>query len=454
MVVNKKLILFIFFIAVIYISLIPAAKNNYYWDEVVYLHLAENFHDGGSYTSEIDEEFRPVLFPLLISFTKDQTLIHLFELLIIIITMIILYKFVKEFYSKDIALLAPVLLTTLPLYFFWSSKILAEALLVLLIILSLYLFYRWWKYKKNSSLYFAFASSALAFLTKPLGIAVIISFVVYILFKEKLNVFKRKEYYLASLIFILMLLPWLYLNIKNFSHPIGMLLFQSGLTIVRPDYLFYFRNLTDNLGFIFILFLFGLLSIKDSVKKIGIVYSYLITYLVLVAVLIAHNPQNRFFVLALPPIIIISVIGFKNILRLFKDVSYKYFITIILIALVSVNLYNGYIEVKEDPSSTEILIESQKELKNFEKGDVLCNSIPYCYFFSKNEVIITDPINKISFPESKEDFNKLVEQEDIRYLVLDNFHVEPNYLNYIDENFNLIISKQNNYKYVKVYEVK
>ena len=194
--------------------------------------------------------------------------------------------------------------------------------------------------------------------------------------------------------------------------------------------------------------------VKNNFKKLGIVYAYLITYIVLIAVFIAHNPQNRFFTLVLPPIIIISVVGYKNILRLSKEISYKYFVLIIVILLLVSNLYVGYSLVKNDPSTTNILIESQRELSEYEKGPVLCNSVPYCYFFSGNEVIITDSINKISFPESKEEFIEIIKQKNVKYIVVDDFHVEPNYKEYIDENFNLIISKQNSYKYVKVYLVK
>lgn len=428
--------------------------NSYYWDEVVYLHLSENIHNNFSYSSEIYESFRPPLLPFLMSFfISNPTLIHLLIIAFVLLTMITLYMFVKDIYDKDKALVAAALLVAVPLYFFWSNKLLTEAPSILLISLSLYFFYKYEKLNENKFLYITFILTALAFITKPLNVALIISLALYLLYKEKLKIFKQKKYYLAFLLFFLMLLPWFYLNIKNYGHLFGMLLYQLGLTITQPDYLFYVKNSLNNLSFVFFLFLFGLLSIRSTFRRYGFIYFYLITYLLLISVFIAHNTQNRFFLLLMPSILIISVTGYKNILKLSKEVSYKYLINILLIFLISINLYNGYISVQDDPANTQILIESQKELEKLEKGTALCNSIPYCYFFSKNNVIIIDPLNQGSFPDLKEDFIGLIEEENVKYLVVDNYHKEPAYKDYIDKNFRLIISKQKNYKYVKIYEV-
>ena len=429
------------------VSLFTYTKQNYYWDEIAHLHLAKNIHDGLGYTSPIGETFRPPLLPFIVSFTTNETLIHFTILLIVVLTLITFYLFVKKMYSSKEGFIATILLMTLPLYFFWSSKILTNPLALLLIITSLYSFFQWTKLKKEKYLYFAAITSALSILARVPAIILPITLLVYSLTKEKLNLFKKKEYLIASLLFLITLIPYFYLGIKNYSHPLGMVLYQNSLLHLPPNYLFYIKNLYNNLGPIIFLFLIGLFRIN---KKNKLLYHYLIIFFIFNSLVLSHNTQNRFFILALPAVLPIAASGYTFLTTKFKKLRFPLYFLLLL--LICSNLYQGYTHVKEDPSNTALLIEAAKSIP---KGTTLCNSIPYCSYYSNNPIPYFQADNaKKSFPDTTKELITAIKEKDVSYLFVDNYHLESPYTDFINETFKLIYSKDNNNKYIRIYKTK
>ncbi|MDP3918347.1 MAG: hypothetical protein Q8Q35_00380, partial [Nanoarchaeota archaeon] len=68
--VNKKHLFYIILLIIVlgsHIIYYDFNKENLYWDEVVFLQLADNIGEG-SYHSELGEHYRPPLFPFILSF--------------------------------------------------------------------------------------------------------------------------------------------------------------------------------------------------------------------------------------------------------------------------------------------------------------------------------------------------------------------------------------------------
>lgn len=451
MVDNKKLFYLLFIVLFIFvgikISLFAYTKQNYYWDEIVHLQLAKNLHDGLGYTSPIGETFRPPLLPFIISFTTNEIIIHSTILLIGIITLIIFYYLIKGIYTPQEGFIATLLLMTLPLYFFWSSKIMTTPLTLLLIVLSLYFFFKWIRLKKNWYLYLAAVTSALSIMARIPSVILPLTLLIYSLTKEKLSLFKKKEYLIASILFLITLIPYFYLSIKNYNNLLGMMIYQGTLLKLPPNHLFYIKNLYNNLGPILFLFLIGFFKIN---RKNKLLYYYLIIFFLFNSLILSNNTQNRFFILALPAVIPIAARGYTFLTGKLKNL--KIILHFLLLILICYNLYQGYAHIKEDPSNTALLIESAKSIP---QGTTLCNSISYCSYYSNNIIPYFQLDNdKKSFPETKEELISVIKEKNVSYLFVDNYHLEPPYTDFINETFKLIYSKENNNKYVRIYKTK
>ncbi len=436
-------ILFLIILFLFQLSFIDTNTTNYYWDEVVYLHLADNLHNNLGYNSSIGESFRPPLVPGILSITSNQLAQHIIFSLILTLSLYLLYLFVSKIYTEREGFISLIMFSTLPLTLFWGSKLLTEGLSLLLIISSLYLFHKYTKSQNQKYFYLASIISALAFMTRPTNIALILSFALYLIIKQKGHTFKNKHNYIAIILFLITLLPWFYLNIKYFQNPIGMLLIQKDLTIETTNYLFYFENLFSNLSLILFFFIYSLFSIKNNLKKIPIIYIFTALYLFLITILIAHNTQNRFFLLVIPTITIIAIQGYKKLRKQFQ--SHKFLIDLIIITIAILNLISAQELITNDQANTKFLIDTTKELTNYPEEKIFCNSLPYCLYFGNKE--------SYELPENATALEKLKKQEGINLVLTDNYHNPINYINHLEENATKIFTKQKGFKHLTLYQL-
>ena len=143
--VDKKWIyvLILFIIVGLRLGYMDVNEDNYYWDEMVYLHLSESIEQG-SYYSSIGEEFRAPLFPFLLSFFNQ---LHFIMFILVIVGMLLVYYLGKEIYNEEVGLISAIILGSMELYFFYSLKILVEPLTIIFLLGAMILLY---KSKKNN----------------------------------------------------------------------------------------------------------------------------------------------------------------------------------------------------------------------------------------------------------------------------------------------------------------
>ncbi|MBI4155111.1 hypothetical protein HY498_03430, partial [Candidatus Woesearchaeota archaeon] len=226
-----------------------------------------------------------------------------------------------------------------------------------------------------------------------------------------------------------------------YNNPLGSLIYQSKVTINPSDYFFYIKNFFKIFSFTSPFIIFGLINYK-KLKFFLIIF---IVNIFILQLIFSHNVQERFMLSLFPLILPFIASGIDYITKKIKYSSLIIFIIALLILPSSIN------SIINDPASTKLLIESTKELKDLPQGKMFCNSVPYCSFFGNKEVFIGNEVHKISFPPNKNEFLFILKNESIKYIFLDNYHLEPKYKDFIENNFKLLFHHQNAYKYTKLF---
>ncbi len=198
------------------------------WDEYIYSKLARSFFFTKDFALSpgIPSPFYPPLYPIVLSISylaKNMEIVYFLMKIInsVISTLVIIpaYLLSKELLKEEQRFYFVLLTSLLPVFFSFSSYILAENLFFPLFLFSIYFIYKSLKEDtlKNNILASVFIS--LSFLTKNLGLILIpilfISiFIKRLALKEKINF---KNIIVGVLILILFISPWLIRNSLNFG---------------------------------------------------------------------------------------------------------------------------------------------------------------------------------------------------------------------------------------------
>jgi len=416
--VNRKWIylLILFVIIVLRLCYMGVNEDNYYWDEMVYLHLSDNIKDGGYYSS-IGEEFRAPLFPFLLSFFNQM---HLIMFFLVIIGLVLIYYLGSEIYNEEVGLISAIILGAMELYFFYSFKLLAEPLTIIFLVGAMILLYK--SKKNNHFIYLASVLMGLAVLTKYLAGVFAVSVFLYLMYKKR-----WKELIISCLIFILVLTPIFVLGVINYGNPLGMILDNFFMNTVESGGIFYyFLHFMEIFGwFIPLMFFFGLTSKKEKKPLLFFIVIYFIVLLLI------STKYDRFLILLFPFVAIIASFGIYK----FKRVG-----LIFLVIWVIFSIQGGLDLIEMDRGNTEFLISSAQELNL--NGTVMSNSPVYFLHFSYMEIV---------------DIPKELVDVDFDYLILDNYHLREDegynyYTNYIKEEGKMIYNFGEGSRSVIVYE--
>ena len=416
--VDKKWIyvLILFIIVGLRLGYMDVNEDNYYWDEMVYLHLSESIEQG-SYYSSIGEEFRAPLFPFLLSFFNQ---LHFIMFILVIVGMLLVYYLGKEIYNEEVGLISAIILGSMELYFFYSLKILVEPLTIIFLLGAMILLYK--SKKNNYFIYWASVLMGLAVLTKYLAGVFAISVFLYLMYKKR-----WKELVISGVIFILMLTPLFVLGLINYGNPFGMLLINFfNETINHGGFFYYFLNFIEIFGwFVPLMFFLGLTSKKD---KMPLLFFIIIYFIVL---LLISTKYDRFMILLFPFVALIASLGVYKLKRVGLA---------LLVIWVVFSLQGGLDLVGEDVENTGFLISAAQGLEL--NGTVMSNSPVYFLYFSD--------MNIIDMPKEEEDI-------EFDYLILDNYHLREDegynyYTNYIKSEGKIIYNLSEGSRSVVVYE--
>ncbi len=424
--VNKKYYIYIILLLLVIgtrVAYLDINESNYYWDEVIFLHLADNINEG-SYYSELGEHFRPPLFPFILSFFGED-LAHYLIFLLVLANLFLVYLLGKEIFDKKTGLIAAILFSAMPLYFFYSFKLLTEPLALCWILLAFYFLYQ---YEKKKTSYFLFISSfflGLSVLTRYLSLILVFSFVIYAIFKKWWN----KDLLLSIIIFSATISPLFVLGWINYGNPLGMFLTNLlGNTTPNGTIFYYFINFFSILGF-FIPFCF-ILGLKVKEKKLPILIFMIIYFF---ALMVLSQRYERFFLLLFP---FFAIIAAKGVTKLNK---WKLG-TVVLIIWLIFNIYTGISLIEEDKDNTFFLIGTAKSL-NLD-GPIMANSPVYFLYFSD--------MDSLDFPKD------IQNTDSIDYFIVDNYHPRYDtnysfYVNYLKQNKEILYGLKWEHREIIVY---
>jgi len=374
---------------------------------------------------------RPILFSLIIAgFFKISQTEFLPRFLILIFSILSVpgtYYFGKELYNKKIGLLAAFMMSFFYMGLFFSFRLLVELPSLTCFIFAGFFF---WKYFKNNvdkkSLYLAAIIIAIGTLFRLSSALLLFAILIYVLITEKLKCLRKKEYWIAALIFILILSPYIIWGYLQFN---GFVITQAGawnaakenqistgITILKnylvlfPTYLSWPLLITFILGittFYKLILGFDLLLKKGDkrLKRDLFILLLFIIPLVLASFSVSHN-ENRYILNAFPAIFIIAsmiiIAGYNFIKK-----KNKFFAGLALMVLM-IFIFNFQFQSTESlikgklSSYSQVKDAGQWIKENSNPLDIVAtSSAPQMVYYSERRVI--------GFPETKEEFDTQLE---------------------------------------------
>ena len=197
-------------------------------DAVEFFQLGKNLYQYQIFSNQVAppfhlNSFRTILYPLYLGFfqifTPHAWLPIIFQNIIAAFSIVLIYKlgilFLK---NKRISFLAALIFALDPLQNYWSNIIEPDTLLVFLILITTIYFIKYWQTRNYKYLYLSAFFLGLSTLTKPVALYYPIFFGLFILIGEILKKQWQKAIkpiFLFSLIFFLVLSPWM---VRNWYH--------------------------------------------------------------------------------------------------------------------------------------------------------------------------------------------------------------------------------------------
>ncbi|MBW3019783.1 glycosyltransferase family 39 protein [Candidatus Woesearchaeota archaeon] len=294
------------------------------WDESAFIGTGKYILSSGY--SGLYESLRPSLLPLLLGIIWKLKLDVVFfgRLLILLFSLgnlYFFYKICREFFDEPISLLSTILLSTLPIYFVFSTKIMSGIMASFFVTSALYFFL-------NKRYYLCVILLGFGTITKfPVGMFFLM-LMIYLLFRNKINYDNILLLSSLSLFYIITVSPYFIINYSlgfGFLRPFLDALWHQGNSYFSQQWYYYFLELIKQ-SWIFVFSLFGIYyCIKKKNYLILLIFLFPFLYFNLIT-----NKQIRFFNLFMPFIVLISVYGLTNLLSKLKR-GVGYFLLILLL---------------------------------------------------------------------------------------------------------------------------
>lgn len=405
-----------------------------WWDEAVYLGLAENIASGqGYYINEFQESFRPPVYPYFIAglfyLGLAQGFVQYFSILFAILSVFVIYILGMRLYNNHVALLSALVLSASHFFLFFSLKILTESLFILLSLLMILTYYIGFTGNKRYYLYAGLLTS-LAFLTRYMGGLLFIFYLLYplVVSKSKDDIKKnylQKYFWLGLVISILALIPWLMLNNTYLDSPVASLF--TGFDAVSHDFYigpwyFHFENWIEFFGYVGLFAIPGLYYlVRHNRRQDKLVL--MIFILSIIALILIPRKEVRYLLHYFHIYAILIAVGIHHIRK--KNIL-KYLVPLAVIIFLIMNLSVGLNMINSDLQGGVSIKEASIFVgENIEPGEtVISESIPVVYLKSKAHVI--------RFPPDESDLSQVIQDNNVKYIVID--EREPTHPDYVFDN--------------------
>lgn len=463
------------FIIRIYFFIITKSQP-LWWDEAAYGSLAKNFILGGAwndtYLIQHETFIRPILFPLLwaallkIGF-KEVGVRFVLEFFPSMVAVFFVYLISKELYGKKIALISAFLFSIVWVHLFYTARLLADVSSLVFIFPSIYYFIKSQKEEFNAR-YFAVSLLLLSLSTLmryPVGL-IFFSYLIFMILTKKINLVKKKNFWISGLIGILPILIFFLINFINSGSVFPQLLsgeyYGKDTGQLKPPIAFNTLNQIPNflggpgcsftdltcylktplllffiIGAALLLFELGfsydLINKKQKIKShllvlllFGVFYSFFIFSV--------RAAEDRYFLPISITFVLVAALGGSWVYSAIE----KYSKQIALLVLLAILCFGAYQEINY---ANSIIKDKQEsflyERKGFEwiKSNLPQDSVllgrgtgPYAVYYSEMQFIDT-PI------EENQTFLQDLKNIKVDYFVFNAYRPEREYfLNYLQEN--------------------
>jgi len=431
-----------------------------FWDEAEYMSTAVHWIHNVPY--ELNPQ-RPPLFQLMIailiffSFTEP-----LIKLLLVIIPSILcsftIYLLGKEMYNKTIGMVGAFLFAVNWSVLFWSMRIQPDFLSIFFQILAILYIWKYWKYQHTKHIIYAALFVAVALMFKVSALLVLLMIFIFALFRERLHIFKDKNYYYFALVFLATLIPYFIWSYINFGTILGFKAgYSSNIISNAPFYwgtLKFFQALTENL--LLILFIAGIIYATRKIFYIDIIIKdkkllldpdiFGMFALIIISsfyIFYIRGAEDRWLFLWLPFIFYFVGTLFQYIYNEIKN--YSKFIAFTLI--IGIIIFIGYQHLQH---ADEIINAKKYAYKEVKEASLWIkeNSNPDDIIFSKSVTQMTYYARRQirGFGGTDEEFKEQVQKYKPKYIVFSVFEFHGNTLEY-PQKFN------NSLEPVKAYQI-
>jgi hypothetical protein len=193
-------------------------------DESEYVSMAKHYALGLEYHLSPK---RPFMFSGIISLFflagLSEAIIRFFMIVLPSTLLVFLvYLLGKEMYDKRVGIIAALLTCISWTLLFWTTRMQPDSFSMVFQVSAILFMWKYWKNNKISHAFYAGALASLGFAFKVSGLLVPGAFLLFIIIKDRLSMFKNKGYWIFLFAFILFQIPQAIYTYKVFGNPLAI----------------------------------------------------------------------------------------------------------------------------------------------------------------------------------------------------------------------------------------
>ena len=293
-----------------------------WWDEASFLVEAKDFL--GEKLCDWEPHRMPglplLLLPFVSLFDLNLVALRLWQTFFMIIAVVFTYLLGKELYNKKVGFISALLLSLAWLPLFYSLRILAHVPAMAIIVMALYLFVKGSKSGDKSKMFFSGLSLGLCYSVRIESIPIFLSLLLFIAYREKLKVIKKRELYFFLLGFAIPFFSYQIWQLVKFGSFFHQEILNYELTRkMREPFFGYFQMFPHVFTIPTLIFL--LIGAAYSFIKIRERENFLLLIIFLVfLVLSSFSPhkEDRYLIPILPISFILTSIGINLVASIIR----------------------------------------------------------------------------------------------------------------------------------------
>jgi len=454
-----------------------------WWDSAEYLAQGTHYATGIPY---VENPQRPPAFQYLIALAillglNETWIIFLLSLLPSVIIVFLVFLLGKTMINTRVGLIASAFVATSWNFIFWSNRAQPDFLTLMFQLLTIYYFWNMLKLQKIEDMnkkkikYSILAGifSAAGFYFKISALLIPISLLVFLLLKDKLKIFVKKEYWIYAISFLAGLVPYFIWAYYKFGSILAFTTGYSNAIIGRMPFAFHTITFFQvfGLGVMFLIFLAGLLLCLKALMYLDILVKtdeldirmFLLTLMIIVIsfyTFYIRAIEDRWIFILLPIMAIICGMILDKVYSWISEYgNWKWIIVIIICGLLcwsSVEQFNysETIITGKMKSYSDVKLAAEWMRDNSLPTEIIMSiSYPQTIFYSQRHVETYSSMSWLEFME-------YVNENKPRYITFSNWEpYQPPWRNYLIYNTSLIIpvkeyipTIENGQRYVVIFQ--